>query len=78
MAMYRSKIFVQYKDGSKPKGVKVVLGFSGLFGGMTKAAYTDSYGQAIVEHASRGRATIYVRGSNKGSLNAPGETVVFI
>ena len=75
MATYRTLIYVQYKDGSKPKGIKVVLGFSM---GMSKPAYTDRDGRAIVEHASRGKATIYVKGSNKGTLNASGETVVFI
>jgi hypothetical protein len=75
MATYRSLIYVQYKDGSKPKGTKVVLGFSM---GMSKPAYTDREGRAIVEHASKGKATIYVKGSKKGTLNTPGETVVFI
>ena len=75
MAIYRSIIYVQHKDGSKPKGKKIVLGFSM---GMTKPAYTDKDGKAIIEHASRGKATIYVKGSNKGTFNAPGEMVVFI
>ena len=73
--MNHSKIYVQYSDGSKPKGAKVVLGFSG---GMTKPAYTDSQGIAVVEHASTGRADVYVSGSKVGSLQSPGETAVFI
>lgn len=73
--MNHSKINVQYRDGSKPKGVKVVLGFSG---GMTKPAYTDSQGVAVVDHSSTGRADVYVSGSKVGSLQVPGETVVFI
>lgn len=73
--MNRSRICVQYRDGSKPKGVRVVLGFSG---GQTKPAFTDAYGVAIVEHASTGRADVYVSGSKVGSFHAPGETVVFI
>ena len=73
--MNYSKIHVQYRDGSKPKGTKVVLGFSG---GMTKPAYTDSHGTAIVEHASTGRADVYVSGSKVGKLQAPGETAVFL
>ncbi|MCC7086471.1 MAG: hypothetical protein IT427_15835 [Pirellulales bacterium] len=76
--MNYSKIHVQYRDGSKPKGIKVVLGFSGLLGGMTKPAYTDSQGTALVEHASKGRADVYVSGKKCGSLSAPGETAVFI
>ena len=73
--MNHSKIHVQYRDGSKPKGVRVVLGFST---GMTKEAYTDSYGTAIVQHSSVGRADVYVSGKKCGSLHTPGETAVFI
>ena len=75
MATYYSKIHVQYKDGSKPKGAKVSLGFST---GVTKYFYTDRNGTAVVAHASRGRAKVFVRGKNVGTLQAPGETVVFI
>jgi hypothetical protein len=70
-----SEIIVQYGDGSKPKGTKVVLGFSG---GMSKASYTDHQGVAIVEHASTGHADVYVSGSKVGSLSAPGRKAVFI
>jgi hypothetical protein len=73
--MNHSKIYVQYRDGSKPKGTKVVLGFSG---GMTKPAYTDHYGVAIVEHASTGRADVYVSGKKVSTFHAPGETTAFI
>ncbi len=76
--MNHSKIHVQYRDGSKAKGVRVLLGFSGALGGMTKEAYTDSYGTAIVAHASVGHADVYVSGKKCGSLHAPGETAVFI
>lgn len=73
--MYRSKVFVQYRDGSKPKGAKVVLGFSG---GMTKPTYTSAYGEVLIEHASTGRADVFVSGKKCGSFIAPGETVVFL
>lgn len=76
--MNHSKIHVQYSDGSKPKGAKVVLGFAGMLGGMSKPAFTDGRGTAIGEHESTGHADVYVSGSKRGSLNAPGETVVFI
>ena len=69
---------MSYGDGSKPKGTKVVLGFTSLLGGMTKPAYTDAYGIALVEHSSTGNADIYVSGSKRGSFHAPGETAVFI
>lgn len=45
---------------------------------MTDAIYTDRYGVAVVPHASRGTATVYVKGSKKGTFNAPGEFVAFI
>jgi hypothetical protein len=61
--MHYSKIHVSYGDGSKPKGTKVVLGFTSLLGGMTKPAYTDAYGVALVEHSSTGQADIYVSGT---------------
>ena len=73
--MKRSMVYVQYKDGSKPKGTKVVLGFSA---GMTKPAFTDKDGMAIIEHQSTGQATVYVSGSKKGSFRAPGTFVVTI
>ncbi len=76
--MNRSKIHVQYGDGSKPKGTGVTLGFTGGLGGHTKPFYTDAHGTAIVEHSSAGRADIYVSGTKRGSFNAPGETVVFL
>lgn len=76
--MHHSKIYVSYRDGSKPKGTKVSIGFTGLLGGVSKATYTDRYGVAIVEHASTGHADVYVSGNKVGSFHAPGETAVFI
>lgn len=76
--MNHSKVYVQYRDGSKPKGVGVVLGFTGVLGGMTKTFYTDAQGVALVKHESAGNADVYVSGKKVGSLRAPGETFVFI
>lgn len=73
-----SRIYVSYGDGSKPKGVKVVLGFHGLTGGMSEAAYTDSYGIALVHHSSTGTADVYVSGKKLGQFQAPGETAVYM
>ena len=73
--MNRSMIYVQYRDGSKPKGTRVTLGFSL---GVTKDFFTDRDGLAIVEHTSTGKATVYVSGSDKGSFNAPGTFVATI
>ena len=72
--MNRSKIHVQYRDGSKPKGTRVVLSFNGMFGGVTKAAYTDSYGTAIVEHESTGQADVIVSGKKCGSIQATSDS----
>ena len=76
--MHFSKIHVSYRDGSKPKGTRVSMGFTSILGGMTKPAYTDAYGVALVEHSSTGQADIYVSGTKRGSFHAPGETAVFI
>ena len=74
--MNHSKIHVQYRDGSKASGARVVLSFGSL--GVTKPAFTDRYGVAIVKHETTGQATVIVRGTSRGTLRAPGETVVFV
>lgn len=71
--MPTSKIKVTYQDGSKASSVKVVLGFSG---GMSKTHFTDSSGEATIEHLSTGTADIYVRGSKVGSMTTPGTASV--
>ena len=76
--MHYSKIHVSHRDGSKPKGAKVVLGFTSVLGGMTKPAYTDQYGVALVPHSSAGNADVYVSGTKVGAFHAPGETAVFV
>lgn len=70
-----TKVHVQYRDGSAPKGKKVGLSINGAF---ARAAYTDSRGTAIIEHSSVGAAKVYVNGAQVGTLQAPGETAVFI
>lgn len=69
----RSMIYIQYASGSKPKGVRVVLSFTM---GLTKPVYTDRNGVAIVEHQSKGKATVFVSGKKQGSFRAPGRYVV--
>ena len=78
MSINHSTIYVSYRDGSKPNGKKVVMGFSGLTGGITNPAYTDRDGRAVVEHASTVRATVYVEGRDYGSFNAPGTFSVIL
>jgi hypothetical protein len=74
--MKYSKIHVQHRDGSKASGVRVVLSFGSC--GVTKAFFTDRYGVAIVAHESTGHASVIVSGKSRGTLRAPGETVVFV
>ena len=77
--MYYTKVIVQYKGGSKAKGVKVSLSISGILsGGVTKNVYTDRFGVAIISHESRGNAKVMVNGSTKTTMQVPGETVVFL
>lgn len=73
--MNHSEVYVQYSDGSKPNGKKVVLGFSC---GMSKPVFTNRDGVAIVEHESVGSATVYVNGHSQGTFHAPGKKVVVL
>jgi hypothetical protein len=73
--MAASTIIVQHRDGSPAKHARVALGFPA---GNTNDVYTDSYGQAVVEHSSVGRATVYVSGQNRGTFHAPGRYAVTI
>lgn len=70
-----STVHVQHSDGSPARHVRVVLGFST---GMTKEVFTDDRGEATVEHASTGRASIYVSGKEYHSFHAPGRTAVTV
>lgn len=73
--MPASTIVVQHRDGSPARHVRVVLGFPS---GNTDAYFTKTYGQAIVEHSSVGRATAFVSGRDCGSFHAPGKYAVTI
>ena len=73
--MAESVVVVQRNGGDYVQGAKVVLGFSN---GVTSAVYTDSNGEAVIQHSTTGQATIYVNGSEKGSMNTPGRKLVFI
>ncbi|NUM72588.1 MAG: hypothetical protein HUU43_17240 [Ignavibacteriaceae bacterium] len=83
MSKNHSLVYVTYRDGSKASGKRVVLGFSGLTGGMTSPVYTNREGAALIEHDliehdSTGTATVYVDGSNKGTMRCPGKTLVVL
>ena len=70
-----STVHVQYRDGSPARKVRVVLGFST---GMTREAFTDDRGEATVDHASTGNASVYVSGKKYHSFHAPGRTAVTV
>ncbi len=71
--MPASTIIVHHKDGSPARDTRVVLGFAM---GMSETVYTDRNGLAVVEHASRGEATVYIKGSKQGKFQAPGKFAV--
>lgn len=70
-----STILVQHRDGSPVRHVRVCLGFTW---GMTPDAFTDDRGEAVVDHASTGDATIYVSGRKYHTFHAPGRTAVTV
>ena len=73
--MAESVIVVQRTGGGYVKGARVTLGFSN---GVTDSVYTNSDGEAVISHSTTGKATVYVDGSERGSMNAPGRKHVFI
>jgi hypothetical protein len=73
--MPASTIVVQHKDGTPVRGVRVRLIFAA---GHTDDAYTDHYGQVVIEHSAAGRATVYVSGKEHGSFHAPGKMAVTV
>lgn len=78
-SMYYSKIIVQHSDGSKAQGAKVALSISGLLsGGVTQNVYTDRFGEALIPHERGGSAKVLVNGTARATIQAPGETVVFV
>jgi hypothetical protein len=72
--MPQSTIQVQ-KYGKPISGARVVLSFSV---GQTDPAYTDSDGNAKVNHESTGEATIFVDGNETRKMRAPGSATVTI
>jgi hypothetical protein len=70
-----SVIVVQRNGGGYVKSARVVLGFGN---GNTDSVYTNGDGEAVVEHLTTGRATVYVDGKDMGSMNAPGKKNVFV
>jgi hypothetical protein len=73
--MSESIILVQRKGGGYVQGARVVLGFSI---GITNLEYTDSDGEATIQHSATGNATIFVDGKDVGKINAPDRKVIFV
>jgi hypothetical protein len=73
--MSESVIVVQRKGGGYVKGARVVLGFSI---GVTDSVYTDSDGEATIQHSATGNATVFVDGKDVGKINAPDRKVIFV
>jgi len=73
--MPESVVVVQKTGNGYVEGAKVTLAFTF---GMTDTVRTDSNGEAVIEHASTGEATVYVNGRKCTSMNTPGRKLVFI
>jgi hypothetical protein len=73
--MAESVVVVQRNGGHYVQGARVALGFSN---GVTDSVYTDSDGEATIEHSTTGNATVYVNGEDRGSMNTPGRKLIFI
>ncbi len=68
-----------YKNNKPLKGVSVSLEFTGFTQmGFTKRFLTNNEGIAYVEHSSRGRANVYINGSNVGSIYTPAEESFYL
>lgn len=71
VSMAASTIIVSYKDGGKAVGKKVEMSINGA---SCKPAFTDSSGQATIEHTSSGEAKVYIDGKCVARFRAPGRT----
>lgn len=67
------------QNGRPLSGARVVLEWNGLANlGMSRPAFTNNEGMAIISHASTGPATIYVNGQRKQKMRTPGDEVVVL
>ncbi len=67
------------RSGKWVSRAKVVLSWNGIINlGMSKDVYTDSNGVAEIAHASTGTATIYVNGTERGTMPTPSSHTVYI
>jgi len=73
-----SKITI-YRNQIPARGVRISLEYNGLFqSGFTSNYYTNEEGVAYIEHASTGRATLYINGEEKGKMRTPGSEVYYL
>lgn len=71
-------IKVVYSSSGKPaKSVRVSLGFSSLFRGVTDTEYTDDNGEAHFDN-DPGDGAVYVNGSTEYEGDLRGRVVVYI
>lgn len=76
--MPTSKVTV-YRNGKPASNIKITLEYTGLSqSGFTTPAYTNSSGIATINHSSTGKATIYVNGSSRRSMNTPGSDIIYL
>jgi hypothetical protein len=73
--MPTSTIHVQHSDGSPCRHVRVTLEFSY---GLTGGAYTNNYGEAVIDHTTTGTAWIHVDGKRYHSFHAPARQAVTV
>lgn len=76
--MLVSKITV-YKYNKPAKNIRISLEFTGFTNmGFTRTFYTNNNGIAFVEHASSGKAKVYIDGKRIGTITAPGSDVYYL
>lgn len=65
--------------GQWEENAEVVLGWDGFINlGMSRPSYTNREGIAVIEHSSKGEATIYVNGKKVGEMYTPGSSTIQI
>lgn len=74
--MFTVKV-IDRKTGRPVKGVKVSVGFDGLFRGFTKDEYTDYDGEVHFDN-DNGTGTIYVKGQREYEGKIEGRKVIYI
>ena len=67
--MAKSIVTVQSNKGSPIKGKRVVLIFKD---GQTDPVFTNSAGEAVIDHRTVGSAEVHVAGKKRGTFRAPG------